>query len=278
MARPLRLLALPVAVALLSAACSTLLGADFDRAEPLPDAGATSGGSGNTGGSIGGGSGAPPGGQGGLAGAAAAGGAIGGAAGNMAGSGGAGGTGGAATGGWNGGGTAGTAGAAGSGGFAGTAAAGGMAGAAGTPAFSVVINEVNGDSPDYIELVNNGTEPVDIGGHAVADESGGLPKLSEAYRFPSGTVLAPGERVLIITGERTEPGAKTDDCGDYPAPCYHATFGISNSGELIFLLDAGLPSGVVDQVAYPGGVAWGRLPDGTGDFQVLTASPNALNE
>ena len=54
------------------------------------------------------------------------------------------------------------------------------------------IEDVDGDSPDWIELQNTSTAPYDIGGHGLSDDSTNLLK----WTFPS-YVLDPGERLLV---------------------------------------------------------------------------------
>ena len=54
------------------------------------------------------------------------------------------------------------------------------------------IEDVDGDSPDWVELQNVSAAPYDIGGHGLSDDSTNLLK----WIFPS-YVIAPGERLLV---------------------------------------------------------------------------------
>jgi hypothetical protein len=260
-----------VLLAILAIGCEQLIGADFDV--KLADSGsggkAATGGSGGT--SSGGGAGedgtggagdtggsSGSGGEAGLAGTAGMAGMA------AAGSGGTGASGGA-------GGTGGSGGSGGSGGLAGMAGGGGET-------FPIVVNEIRGNSPDYIELMNVGSEPFDLGNYGVADDDAGLPKLSEAYRFPAPTIVPAGGRILIVTGEQLTPSpGSTTSCSGYPAPCFQAVFGISNSGDHIYVLDAAQTDLVRSDAAYPAAAnVIQRIPDGTGAF-MPGGTPNAPN-
>lgn len=72
--------------------------------------------------------------------------------------------------------------------------------AAADPAADVRISEVEcgGEGPDWVELVNTGTEPADLGGWYLRDDEDG-----RDWRIPEGTVLDPGA-LLVLTGEETE--------------------------------------------------------------------------
>lgn len=129
------------------------------------------------------------------------------------------------------------------------------------PAPSVVINEVIlGDLPgDRVELLNLGPSEVDLGGFFVTDDPAGKP---DKAALPAGTLLAAGG-YLVLTLNDTTVG-----------------FGLG-SDEAFGLFT---PEGVlVDQTDWaadqaPDGGSWGRLPDGTGEFQTLaSATPGAPN-
>ncbi len=117
----------------------------------------------------------------------------------------------------------------------------------------LVVNEVvtanvrglldeEGQSLDWIEVLNRGQVPVDLGGWGLSDDAEGR----AAWTFPEGA-LAPGE-VLVVwaAGREVE--------GDLYAP-----FGLSATGDAVVLT---APDGcVVDEVETPRlyrDVAWGR--------------------
>jgi micrococcal nuclease len=72
------------------------------------------------------------------------------------------------------------------------------------PLPSVAVAEVRHDPPgpdgdvlaeEVVVLVNHGAAPVDIGGWTVRDESS-----VHRFRFPSGTTIEPGARVVVTSG------------------------------------------------------------------------------
>jgi hypothetical protein len=151
----------------------------------------------------------------------------------------------------------------------------------------VVINEVRGIGDDWVELYNPATSPVEIAGFGLTDTDttvdGGAPRVASATRFPTGTVLMPGQR-LIVVADLADAGSGTEmNClMGAVMRCYTATWGISGSrGETIYLLDRG--DQIVDQSAHPAdsmivsGQTWCRLPDGTGAFAVCAPTPEAAN-
>lgn len=117
----------------------------------------------------------------------------------------------------------------------------------------VAINEIesNGDTTDWIEVVNLGTTPVDITGWTVMDND---PNGHAAETFPlaAGTSLAPGAYFVF----------------DQPAAF---SFGLGN-GDTATLRDAS--GNVVDERVYPAHAdgVWARCADGTGEFVDLAVS------
>ncbi|MDF3070018.1 MAG: putative secreted protein [Polyangiaceae bacterium] len=261
------LLALPIA------ACSTIVGADFDDLAPVGTAGtsAGSGGGGSAGvsnGGAGGGQDLP------LLGGAGAGGEI---------------EGGASQGGAPTGGVAGepSGGAAEAGGApsGGAGSAGEPSGGAGgspdttVPPTDVVLNELKGQGSgdDYIELYNPGTQAADIGGCYVVDDS------NNRVTFPLGATIAPKGYVLVRLQQLVSTGMVTTCFGF--SPCYDGLlWGISAKGEVIFLHDA---QGVrLDDLTYPSedgannvgnGNSLGRIPDGAATTGRVPVSPGTAN-
>ncbi len=259
-----------------AAACSTLVGADFDDLSPGGSGGSSAGSGGSSvagtsnGGSAGsagneprGGAGADQGGGAGEAGSAIGGSPVGGMAGET--------SGGAPT---DGGAEQGGAGNAGEGG-------GGASGAPdiGVPPTAVVINELKGQGSgdDYIELYNPGSEVADISGCYVADDS------NNHVTFPQGATIAPQGFVVVRLQQATSTGMVTTCFG--VTPCYDGLqWGISAGGEVIFLHDS---KGVLlDQLTYPDdkgpnnvgdGNAFGRIPNGGNTAGAIFKSPGATN-
>jgi len=104
-----------------------------------------------------------------------------------------------------------------------------------------------GQTDDYVELLNVGTEPLDLSAFRLADDEG-------AHPLPAVT-LAPAERVLLWADKEPEQGTN------------HLPMKISSGGEKLSLLDA--HGAVVDETQVPPlqeHHAWARHPDGTGSF------------
>lgn len=90
-------------------------------------------------------------------------------------------------------------------------------------------------SEEWVELRNGGTEPVDLGGWTVRDESS-----RHRHRFPPATVLAPGETLRLRSGCGTDSPGETSWCAGGSV--------WSNGGDTAYLLD---PAGnVADRFGY----------------------------
>ncbi len=128
----------------------------------------------------------------------------------------------------------------------------------------VVINEVvpgndstlNGPDgvsrPDWIELLNLGSGPVDLGTLTLRDGDGSL------WTGPAGVELGPGERYLVYA--------------DAPADDSTAWTGwpIDKDGDKLTLLFAEQVVDFLKIEEVDQDIAWARVPDGTGEF-VATA-------
>jgi len=129
-------------------------------------------------------------------------------------------------------------------------------------AITEVLADPAGPEPaqEFVEVANLDDVEVDLGGWALDDEGGGAV-------VPAGTVLAPGDVVLLVPDAYDPDGA-----GDPPADPAAALVrlgrslgasGLRNSGEAVFLID---PEGLVVSscAATPGGLGNGvsaeRLP------------------
>lgn len=121
----------------------------------------------------------------------------------------------------------------------------------------------NGQYEDWIELYNNGTEPFDLSGGWLSDDGGNVFK----WQFPAGTVIAPGEYLIVWADEDQDEGP------------LHTNFKLSASGEEVWL--AASDGVVLDHLAFGAqtvNVALARIPNGTGPFVQQTATFAANNE
>lgn len=143
----------------------------------------------------------------------------------------------------------------------------------GSASGALVINELmpdnetyrlgaRGESCDYIELRNQGDQPIDLAGYMLSDDEGRPDK----HVLP-GRTLEPGAVLLVLaSGEASQTP-------DEP----HAPFKLSAKGETVVLSD---PSGrLIDRVSCPAldaDRAWSRMDDGrfTADFPPTPGEPN----
>jgi len=113
---------------------------------------------------------------------------------------------------------------------------------------SRTLNDEDGESSDWIELFNSGTEPVDLAGWCLTDD----PRQLAKWRFPELT-LEPKTFLVVFASQKN----KTD-----PAARLHTNFRIDAQGEYLALLDAA--TNVVSEFApvYPKqqpDVSYGRV-------------------
>lgn len=114
---------------------------------------------------------------------------------------------------------------------------------------------------EFIELVNTGSEAVDMGGWVLGD--------AVDYTFPPGTLVAPGEFVVVA---RSAASASSfygiDVIGQYNGR-------LGNGGDNIVLSDDALPRQVRDVVSYDDEFPWPTEADGGGTS--LELDPGAVN-
>ncbi len=124
------------------------------------------------------------------------------------------------------------------------------------------VADQDGEYDDWIELYNNGSSSIDLGGYYLSDDSTDITQ----WQFPTGTVIAANDYLIIwADNDENQTGL-------------HTNFKLSASGEDIVLADA---AGVIlDYLTFPSQVtdmSYGRYPNGTGSFQSMPASCNAEN-
>ena len=133
--------------------------------------------------------------------------------------------------------------------------------------FAISINEIftNGSAdPDWIELKNLSAVAVDLAEYTLSDDPTGV----ETWAFPIDTLIE-GHSYLLIYADNEEVTGEL-----------HATFKLSASGEELIFAD---PSGdTIETLTFPElteDYAYGRIPDGWGEFMELEApTPGAENE
>lgn len=139
-------------------------------------------------------------------------------------------------------------------------------------ASGVVLNEVDSGPADWVELYNPGTEPLDISGYELRDNSD-----DHRWAFPSGSSIAGGQFLVVE--------ADTIGVVDGAPPRFDAPIGIGSTDE-VRLFD---PSGeLLDRTgAWEGhanidgdeiAATLARCPDGIGAFALAYATPGAAND
>jgi endonuclease YncB( thermonuclease family) len=114
---------------------------------------------------------------------------------------------------------------------------------AGSEELQVYIDFIEADPPgedldgEQATLGNDGTTTADLSGWVLRDESS-----ANRYRIPNGTLLDPGEELIIWTGCGIDTASMLFWCADQPV--------WNNGGDAAFLLD---PNGnIVSWLRYPG--------------------------
>ena len=142
---------------------------------------------------------------------------------------------------------------------------------------SVVINELmadndnihadpQGDYDDWLELYNLTDSAVLLTGMYLSDKEDEPTK----WQFPENTEIpANGYLIVWLDGDIDDPEG------------LHADFKLSKSGEAALLVDTDANGNqVLDSITFgeqETDISFGRLPDGTGDFQIVQATPGAPN-
>ena len=151
----------------------------------------------------------------------------------------------------------------------------------------VVINEVlasnrravldeDGDTPDFIELYNVGTEDVSLAGYGLSDDE------TEPYLWVLPDVSLPPRGYLLIwcSGKDRVTPANPEGPEKNAQPISHTNFRLASGGERIFLNDQ--HGAIADELNFPSQSpdhSFGRSPDGTGEFQYLVfPTPLAPND
>lgn len=137
----------------------------------------------------------------------------------------------------------------------------------------VVINEVcsankkclksaNGGYPDWVELYNTTKSAINLKGARLSDN----PDKPDKWIFPDVTI-GPGEYLIVFASDK-----------ELTSPELHAGFKLSGGKDSVVLSDS---SGtVVDSVQLPDtkeDESFGRTPNGTGEFALLSPTPKASN-
>lgn len=120
-------------------------------------------------------------------------------------------------------------------------------------------------TPDYVELENTGSSPLDLSAYGLTDEFA----IPGKFRFPAGTFLPAGGRFLLWCDRR------------FADPGLHSGFGLGATGDrlALFRFDGDAPT-MVDVVEFGLQIpqlSIGRLSIGNDAWTLGTATPLAVN-
>lgn len=143
---------------------------------------------------------------------------------------------------------------------------------------TVVINELmadndntiadpQGDFDDWLELYNPSDSPASLTGMYLSDKEDEHTK----WQFPDNTEIAANGYLIVWL----------DEDGEDMPDGLHANFKLSKNGEIVLFVDNDTSGNqVLDSVTFgeqDTDIAIGRLPNGTGDFQIVKPTPGAEN-
>ncbi len=127
---------------------------------------------------------------------------------------------------------------------------------------------VTNDYPDWIEIYNPSSKPVDIGGMYITDDLTDLTAWQIPTTKPDSTTIAAGGFILLLADKKPEAGI------------LHVNLKLSGKGEQIGLI---APNGttIIDSLTYTKQIAdtsYGRFPDGSDNWQQFpNPTPGASN-
>ncbi|MGN0606642.1 MAG: CotH kinase family protein [Oscillospiraceae bacterium] len=141
--------------------------------------------------------------------------------------------------------------------------------------FTVCINEIctqnkscltdsYGLYSDWIELYNAGNSDVDLSGYGLSDDE----SKPLQWTFPTGTIISAGEHMILFASKQNSSASEL-----------HTGFALSKNGETLVLTS---PKGeILQKIIVPTlaeDTTYGRTPDGSSIFEVMTATPGTANE
>lgn len=132
-----------------------------------------------------------------------------------------------------------------------------------------VIMDPQGDFDDWLELYNSTDSSVNLSGMYLSDKENNPTK----WQFPVGTMIQANGYLIVWLDEDHNDEDATEGL--------HANFKLSKGGETVMLVGPDNEGNMVlDSVTFGDqetDVSYGRLPNGTGDFQVVVATPGSEN-
>tara|TARA_B100000809_G_scaffold15123_1_gene13681 strand:+ start:531 stop:3941 length:3411 start_codon:yes stop_codon:yes gene_type:complete len=128
---------------------------------------------------------------------------------------------------------------------------------------SSVIQDSDGDYPDWIEIYNPGVSAATLAGYHLTDDRQNLNK----WLIPNTAIIGGGHLLIFASGK------------DRGSPEFHSNFSISSSGESIYLVN---PSGLIEDstasIIIPEDLSYARITDGDPNWIISsTTTPGAAN-
>lgn len=126
----------------------------------------------------------------------------------------------------------------------------------------ITVADQDGEFDDWVELYNNGTSAIDLGGYFLSDDATNPSK----WEFPADANIGSGQYLIIWADE------------DGGQDGLHANFKLSAGGEVLILSDP--DTVIVDAITFDEqstDVSYGRYPNGTGDFRFMDPTFGAEN-
>ncbi len=128
------------------------------------------------------------------------------------------------------------------------------------------VSELNGTTPDWIELYNQSAGQVDLSGLSVSDDT----LQPRRWVIPEGTLVAPNNWVRILCD------------GTQPASTNNTGFGLKSNGGSVYLFDAAANGGsLLSSLTYGlqvSDLSVGRVPDGSTNWVLCGPTPAAANQ
>jgi len=125
--------------------------------------------------------------------------------------------------------------------------------------------ELDGSTPDWVEIYNGTTNTIDLSDYSLSDDT----QEPRRFIFSSATTLASGQFLRVLC-DKNKPSS-TNNTG----------FGLSGSGGAIYLYDKPSNGGsLIDSIVYgiqTANLSIGRVPDGSTNWVLTTPTPQAQN-
>lgn len=137
---------------------------------------------------------------------------------------------------------------------------------------SVVLNEVDSQPADWVELYNPGTEPFDLSGYELRDNSDDI---DHRWAFAAGTTIAGGEFLLVEQGDVGITDGKETKFGEFGIGGADEIRLFNPTGNLVDRTNAWTSHAAIDGDFIA--ATYARCLDGVGSFELAYATPGEPN-